>query len=45
MTVLNPVSYRQITATVTGPGTVTAGDISNTVHGDAAPAQLAAVQN
>ena len=45
VTVLNPVSYRQITATVTGPGTVTAGDISNTVTADAAPAQVAAIQN
>jgi flagella basal body P-ring formation protein FlgA len=44
VTVLNPVSYRQITATVTGPGTVAAGDISNTIHADA-PAQLAAIQN
>ncbi len=45
MTVLNPVSYRQITATVTAPGTVVAGDISNTVQADTAPAQVAAVQN
>lgn len=45
VTVLNPVSYRQITATVTGPGTVSAGDISNTVTADAAPAQVATIQN
>ena len=42
VTVLNPVSYRQIAATVTGPGTVSAGDISNTVY-DGAPTQVAAV--
>jgi len=45
VTVLNPVSYRQITATVTGPGTVTAGGMDNTVSADPAPAQLAAVEN
>jgi len=44
VTVLNPVSYRQITATVTGSGTAAAGDISNTISSDAAPAQLAAAQ-
>lgn len=44
VTVLNLVSYRQITATVTGPGTAAAGDISNTVSSDSAPAQLAAAQ-
>ena len=44
VTVLNPVSYRQITATVTGAGTVAAGDISSTVASDQAPAKLAAVR-
>lgn len=44
VTVLNPVSYRQITATVTGPGTAVAGDTSNTVSSDTAPAQVAAAQ-
>jgi flagella basal body P-ring formation protein FlgA len=44
VTVLNPVSYRQIVATVTGPGTVAAGDASMTVSA-AVPAQLAAIQN
>lgn len=43
VTVLNPASYRQITATVTGPGTVAAGDVSNTVS-NGAPAQLAAAR-
>lgn len=43
VTVLNPVSYRQISATVTGPGTVAAGDVSTSIHPDM-PAQLAAVQ-
>lgn len=43
VTVLNPVSYRQITATVTGAGTVSAGDISNTVASDPTPSQFAAV--
>lgn len=44
VTVLNPVSYRQIIATVTGPGVAAAGDISNTIASDVAPAQLAAAQ-
>jgi flagella basal body P-ring formation protein FlgA len=44
VTVLNPVSYRQITATVTGPGTVAAGDISTSISSDTAPKQLAAAQ-
>lgn len=37
VTVLNPVSYRQISATVTGPGTVAAGPVTT------AAAQIAAV--
>ena len=41
VTVLNPVSYRQITATVTGPGTVAAGGEDNTISPDPVPAQLA----
>ncbi len=45
VTVLNPVSYRQITATVTGPGTVEAGDNSSTIVAAEAPAQIAAVQH
>jgi flagella basal body P-ring formation protein FlgA len=28
VTIVNPVSYRQITGIVTGPGTVRAGDIT-----------------
>lgn len=44
VTVLNLVSYRQITATVTGPGTATAGDISTSVSSDTAPAQIAAAR-
>ena len=44
VTVLNTVSYRQITATVTGPGMATAGDISNAISSDAGPAQLATAQ-
>jgi len=32
VTVLNPVSYRQIACTVTGPGTVRAGDTSVTLN-------------
>jgi len=44
VTVLNPVSYRQIIATVTGPGMAAAGDISNTISSDGAPARLAAAQ-
>jgi len=31
VTVLNPISYRQITCTVTGAGTVRAGDMSTTI--------------
>lgn len=31
VTVLNPISYRQISCTVTGAGTVRAGDISTTI--------------
>jgi flagella basal body P-ring formation protein FlgA len=38
VTVLNPISYRQITCTVTGAGQVRAGDISATVT------QIAALQ-
>ncbi|MGD0191053.1 MAG: flagellar basal body P-ring formation chaperone FlgA [Rhizomicrobium sp.] len=34
VTVLNPVSYRQITATVTGPGQVRAGDSGAVVASD-----------
>lgn len=45
VTVLNPVSYRQITAAVTGPGTVAVGGETNTITADAAPAQIAANQN
>jgi flagella basal body P-ring formation protein FlgA len=41
VTVLNPVSYRQITATVTGPGTVSVGGSMNTISANAAPEQLA----
>ncbi|MBU6471779.1 MAG: flagellar basal body P-ring formation protein FlgA, partial [Alphaproteobacteria bacterium] len=44
VTVLNPVSYRQISATVTGPGTVSAGSLTATVAADPAPAELAAIQ-
>lgn len=44
VTVQNPVSYRQITATVTGPGTAAAGDTSMAIQSDAAPAQMAAAQ-
>ena len=29
VTITNPVSYRQITGVVTGPGTVRAGDVTN----------------
>jgi flagella basal body P-ring formation protein FlgA len=32
VTVLNPISYRQIACTVTGPGTVRAGDVSYTLN-------------
>ncbi len=42
VTVLNPVSYRQISATVTGPGTVSAGDLSGTVTADSASTEVAA---
>jgi flagella basal body P-ring formation protein FlgA len=42
VTVLNPVSYRQITATVTGPGTVSVGGSTNIISANAAPEQLAA---
>jgi len=42
--VLNPVSYRQITATVTGPGTVSAGDPTGTVTADSAVAEIAAAR-
>jgi flagella basal body P-ring formation protein FlgA len=31
VTVLNPVSYRQISCTVTGAGTVSAGDMSSSI--------------
>lgn len=44
VTVLNPVSYRQITATVTGAGTVSAGDISATVVSDPEPVKLSATR-
>jgi flagella basal body P-ring formation protein FlgA len=37
VTVLNPVSYRQITCTVTGAGQVKAGDMSAIVTADAKP--------
>jgi flagella basal body P-ring formation protein FlgA len=37
VTVLNPVSYRQITCTVTGAGQVKAGDASTIVTADAKP--------
>lgn len=37
VTVLNPVSYRQITATVTGAGQVKAGDASGIVIAQAKP--------
>jgi flagella basal body P-ring formation protein FlgA len=37
VTVLNPVSYRQITATVTGAGQVKAGNASETVIAQAKP--------
>ena len=29
VTIVNPVSYRQITGIVTGPGTVRAGDVTS----------------
>ena len=38
VTVLKPISYRQITCTVTGAGTVRAGDVSTTIT------QLASLQ-
>lgn len=44
VTVLNPVSYRQIAATVTGVGTVSAGDISATVASDSEPVKLSATR-
>ncbi|MBI1328808.1 MAG: flagellar basal body P-ring formation protein FlgA [Alphaproteobacteria bacterium] len=44
VTVLNPVSYRQITATVTGPGQVSAGSQSSTVALSGTPL-VASVQN
>ena len=44
VTVLNPVSYRQITATVTGPGTVEAIGPSATIHSAGMPARLSAAQ-
>lgn len=44
VTVLNPVSYRQIAATVTGAGTVSAGDISATVAPDPEPVKLSATR-
>ena len=37
VTVLNPVSYRQITATVTGAGQVKAGSASSVITADATP--------
>jgi len=37
VTVLNPVSYRQITATVTGAGQVKAGSASSTITTDTKP--------
>ena len=37
VTVLNPVSYRQVTATVTGPGQVKAEGAGTTVTADANP--------
>jgi flagella basal body P-ring formation protein FlgA len=40
VTVLNPVSYRQITGVVTGAGEVRAGDITSVV----APSQTASIQ-
>jgi hypothetical protein len=40
--VLNPVSYRQVSATVTGPGTVAVGGTDNTISAGPAPAQVAA---
>lgn len=44
VTILNPVSYRQISATVTGAGTVAAGDISTAVAADPAPMKLSATR-
>ena len=41
VTVLNPVSYRQISCTVTGAGTVRAGSTTTTL----ANTQIAAIQN
>jgi flagellar basal body P-ring formation protein FlgA len=40
VTVLNPVSYRQITAVVTGAGAVRAGDVTSVV----ASSQIASIQ-
>ncbi len=37
VTVLNPVSYRQITATVTGAGQVKAADLTPTITAEATP--------
>lgn len=44
VTVLNPVSYRQISATVTGAGTVSAGDISTAIAADPEPVKLSATR-
>lgn len=43
VTVLNPVSYREIAATVTGAGAVSASDISTAIASDPVPPQLAAM--
>jgi flagella basal body P-ring formation protein FlgA len=40
VTVLNPISYRQITCTITGAGSVRAGDMSTTIT----PTQVASLQ-
>lgn len=44
VTVLNPVSYRQISATVIGPGAVSAGDLTGTATANSASAEFAAAQ-
>jgi flagella basal body P-ring formation protein FlgA len=41
VTVLNPISYRQIACTVTGPGTVRAGDTSYSLNNN----QTASIQH
>lgn len=45
VTVLNPVSYRQVTCTVTGPGQVVAGGPQTSLSLSDAPARFAAAQS